>query len=422
VFTGYACPFCGLPVGAVLYPPAAPAGSGLRSVGSVFWSIALVLFFVLLAADMATLAYASGLVVNGSLAGGPRFIDLYVLAPYPVGFSVDAPAAVFVAYFLFLVVAIVASYVWYGYKDGRATVQAFRRPIAELRPRLESRSGFLTTGQVFLAVLAFQAIYLFALFLAGYEPFVPEFPGNIPEWYIYYALANASVYEELVTRLLFVGIPLAAGALLVRPPPAGPRVAAWRHLFGGTITRDSPRGLVSFAVFLVFASAVVFGLAHVPAWGWWKFPPTFVAGIALGYVFVRCGLLAAIMFHFATDYLGAMAILTADSLGAQILLGLFLLVLIAFGLLFIGWYTVYAARLSAHLVRLWLPKPVVAAPALAASPSPYYAAPAGPPAPPAPPPPVGTASYGYTCRRCGWREARYADGRFTCLRCGSTTP
>src|SRR2546426_12218059 len=85
-FAGYVCPFCGLPVGAP-YVSAPPSRNALGAVGTVFWSIAMVLFVALLVAELAVLAYATGLVVNGSLASGPRFIDLYVLAPFPVGAS-----------------------------------------------------------------------------------------------------------------------------------------------------------------------------------------------------------------------------------------------------------------------------------------------------------------------------------------------
>src|SRR3972149_8075261 len=70
-FTGYACPFCGPPVGAVAYVPAPTDGTGLRAVGSVVWSMGILLFLVLLVAELITLAYTVGLVVDGALAGGP---------------------------------------------------------------------------------------------------------------------------------------------------------------------------------------------------------------------------------------------------------------------------------------------------------------------------------------------------------------
>ena len=425
-FTGYACPFCGLPLGSVAYFPAPAEGTGLRAVGSVVWSMALLLFLILLAAELVTLAYTVGLVIDGSMAGGPWPIDLYILVPFPFGFSYDAPAAVFLVYYLFLIAAIVAGYVYYAFKDGRLTLKTFVRPIAELGPRLESRSGFLTTGQVFLAVLLFQGIYLLALELAGFVPEVPTFSGPIPDWYPYYALTNASVYEEIVTRWMFIGLPLFLGAaLLVRSEAAFATTRGknptpmWRHLIGGTITRDSSPTLIVLSAILVVLSSAIFGLAHVPSWGWWKFLPTFVAGIALGYLFLRCGLLAAILFHFATDYLAAMAFLTEASLGAQILLALLILVLMALGILFFAWYFVYAAKLVTHFASVWRGKPL---PVIAATPPTLLASPSYAPAPPPPTlPAYGSGFAAFACARCNWREARYEDGRFTCLRCGQVT-
>ena len=441
-FTGAACPWCGTPVGGQ------PRGGGVRMVGSVAWSIGLVLFLVLLAVNLAALAYASGLIIQGSAADGPRFIDLYVLLPYPEGFAYDAPPGVFLAYFILILTAIVAAHAYYIVRDGKVTVRAMTRPLADLRGRLQSKSAFVATGQVFLAVFFFQFFWILLVAATGTDPRPPALPGNIPPWYQYYALANASVYEEIVTRWMFIGLPLAAGAILFRENERAAAasegrtpVAWWRHLFGGTVTRHSPAPVLALAAMLVLLSATIFGLAHVPAWGWWKFFPTFVAGLGMGYLFLRSGLFAAVLFHFATNYLAAAALLTADNLGAQALLLPFIIGLLGLGLLFFAWYFVYATELIgpfAASVGLRRPQPVSVA--AAAPPFPTYAPPAfyvPPPPPsypypmpappvatqPAPPvPPYGRGFVPFACARCGWREARYADGRFTCLRCGHVAP
>jgi hypothetical protein len=270
--------------------------------------------------------------------------------------------------------------------------------------------------------------------------------GLYPFWYEYYALANASVYEEVVTRFLLIGVPLAFAAAVLgarRTTPGRSPTPAWRHLLGGTLDRDSPPVLVGLAVGLVGLSSVVFGLAHVPAWGWWKFPPTMVAGLGMGYLFVRRGLLAAILFHFATDYMAALLLLTANpgdpTMGAaQIVLALFIFLLVGLGVFFFVWYLRYAGELWRHLVVSW----GFRTPASAAGVGPPVAAwtaparpPAGPFAPPpmarhdvaGSPPPFGAAAgipaFGpawirYACPRCGWQEARYDANVFTCLRCG----
>ncbi|MBI4416113.1 MAG: CPBP family intramembrane metalloprotease [Euryarchaeota archaeon] len=423
-FAGFACPACGLPLGWTPAPP--PAGSGVRAFGSVVWILSMVSFLILVAVNLAVLAYSAILVVQGSFAG-PRPIDLYLLAPFPVGRSYDVPADIFLAYFGLLVAAVVASHVWPAIRDRTATRRALVRPLDELRPRLEARSAIVATAQMFLAMLSFQVLVVLVFAAAGANPVAPDFPGDVPEWYPYYALVNASVYEELVTRWLLIGVPLVLGALALRRHELANAAAhgrapipAWRHLFGGTVTRDSPASVVLLGAVLAFFSAVVFGLAHVPSWGWWKFVPTFVAGLGLGYLFLRAGLVATILFHFTNNYMAAALLLTTESAAAQILLGLLIFLVIILGLVFFAWYLMYSAELVNHFAVAWgirRPAPVWAAaapiPAVYPMPPPVaYVRPG------ATPPPYGSGFVPFQCPRCGWRQARYADGRFTCLRCG----
>ncbi len=435
-FNGLVCPYCGTPLGG-------PApGSGARAAGSVVWSIGILAFLLLIAMNLIALFYASWLIVDGALSAGPQtrlIIQLYVLLPYPMGDTFDVSVAVFLAYFALIVTAILAAYGWYGYRDAKPTAEAFARPLDHLVARLESRSAWVATGQVFLAATFFQIMYILILEAGGFVPQAPTGSLPLPPWYDYFALANASVYEEFVTRWVFIGVPLFFAGLAMHPGP-GLRAAlgtSARHLLGGTLNRDSPPKLVILATVLVFVSSIIFGLAHVPYWGAWKFLPSMVAGLGMGYLFVRRGLLAAILFHFATDYLAVLALLSSDSLGAQILLGLFILVLVGIGSFFFVWYFVYSARIVNHFSMTWR------APAAAAvSAGPAFAPPTSlvPPAPPsltqsttnplavAPfliaremfrTPPSGTS---FVCRRCGWLEARYDAGRFTCLRCGQAYP
>jgi hypothetical protein len=390
-------------------------------------------YLVLLAANLVAFVYAAVLIVEGALAAGPRYIDLYVLVPYDpfaVGETYDVTAGVFVAYFALVAAGIVGAYAWYGFRDARATATAFTRPLADFRARLEARSAWVATGQVFLAVLFFQFALIFLLGVAGFEPELPGAGRPVPDWYQYYALANASVYEEVVARWILIGVPLAFVALAMRHQASAAGAPAWwRHLLGGTLTRASPTATLLAAAVLIPASSVIFGLAHVPAWGWWKFFPAMVAGLGMGYLFVRHGILAAVMFHFATDYLGALALFSGDNFGAQVLLGVFILVLVGFGAFFFIGYLWYAARLQRHFAGTRPPDAGPEAPiSLVVAGSPPGGSPAsgsGGPGVAAPSP--ADAAYGYgwiafVCPRCGHREARYEGGRFTCLRCGHASP
>ncbi|MEK6851838.1 MAG: hypothetical protein AABY30_04795, partial [Candidatus Thermoplasmatota archaeon] len=208
-FFGPACPACGTPVGGPMASTEASALTGIRATGSVFWTFGMISYLALLVANLVAFAYTANLIVQGALAGGPRYIDLYVLAPFAVGETYDVSAEVFLAYFLLIVIGIVLSYVWFGVRDGRATARTFTRPLADFRSRMESRSAWVATGQVFLASLFFQFAFILLLAAAGFEPETPGFVVPVPDWYQYFALANASVYEEFVARWLFIGVPLA---------------------------------------------------------------------------------------------------------------------------------------------------------------------------------------------------------------------
>ncbi len=444
-FSGPVCPYCRTPLGTV--PPA--PGSGLRAVGSVFWSIGIVAFLILLVLDLAVFVYTAGLIVTGALEAGPLPIDLFLILPFLYErVWVSGPA--FVAYFGLIAAGIVGAYAWFAYRDTKPAAQAFVSPIADARKRLLSRSAWISVGQVFMATLFFQFAYVLALELAGFVPATPTLPGSGREWYLYYALANASVYEEIVSRWLLIGVPLFLTSLVYARVTGAPDAfrSSWRHLFGGTITRDSPRTLGIAALTLVVFSSILFGLAHVPGWGWWKFLPSAFAGVGMGYLFVRRGLLAGILFHFVNDYMTAALILAEPSLAAQALIAILILVTGAIGLFFFAWYIIYGFELGSELLVRWglrQPKPSGAAPPASVAPAsvapasaPVYpprAIPAAyptppavtspPPPPPPPPPPGATMSpwgwVSFTCPRCGWREGRYDRGRFTCLRCGTVT-
>lgn len=442
-FNGPYCPYCGTRAYADV------PGAALRSTGTALWTIALIAFLVALSVGIVAFAVGGSMVVRGALEGGPRLIPVYILTPFPTGGYVDAEAPVFLLYFGLIAAAILGTLVWLAFRDGRSMWAAVLRPSADLRSRLESKSAWVAVAQVFLAVWFFQIFYGIVLQQGGVTPTTKPSGIALPAWYDYFALANAAVYEEVVTRLVFIGIPLVvlATALRRRDPSAG-RVPAWRHLFGGTVTRDSHPALVAASCGLIVLSGTVFGLAHVPGYGEWKFLPAMVAGLGAGYLFVRRGILAGILWHFANDYLAAagLMLVAGGNLAAVGILGLLFLILAGLGAFFFVWYFVYGVALVKDLGVRWgrlKPEPVAVAPVFAGPPPPppyyVYGPPAAPPpagapwsaprpAPlPAPPPGLqqvpwfGGGFATFRCPRCGWREATYDAGRFTCLRCGAVT-
>ncbi len=117
-------------------------------------------------------------------------------------------------------------------------------------------------------------------------------PGIGEEMYAsIFSLASAGVWEEIITRVLIVGLPLGIVALLTG------KKQSWRYLLGGF-------GVSKAAAISIIIAALVFGYAH-SGWGFAKIVPAFIFGLAAGYLYAKFGLYAAILLHFVNDYLQA---------------------------------------------------------------------------------------------------------------------
>lgn len=410
----------------------------------------------------------------------------YLPLPLPLLLFVSQDKAPFIGYFAFIVVAILASGAWYTWRDRKLTRQAFTAPLNAIGARLRSLSGWVAVAQVWLATTFFQYALILALAASGAPPSSPFNPTATNAWVLLFDYSAASVFEEIAFRAFLIGVPMALAALVLRW--AAPRVAAasgtqagsrrnvlggLRYLWGGQLRKESPREAVLLAWIFVFVSALLFGLAHAPGWGWWKVVPAFVVGLGMGYVFVRHGLGAAILLHFATDGSLALTLEGVGGFGLSLVSDLLFLGLAIAGSGFFAWYVLYGleefqalrARFGSRIVR----QPVVAGPGPGIPPPGWSYPPGGtgvpypvPPYPPVPPPgspPPGgyappaqgwptpqvlasaprspnqlprgyaptyhPAPYGYPpvrfqCPSCGWVEAKYEGRRFTCLRCGRT--
>jgi hypothetical protein len=120
----------------------------------------------------------------------------------------------------------------------------------------------------------------------------PDFGDNIERMFLF---ADASVWEEIISRVLFIGVPMMIISFIVTQ-----KKESLRCLLGGF-------GMSTTALVLIFISGAIFGIAHYSGWDnqEWKVIATAIMGIFMGYVFVRFGLYAAILMHFITDYLSA---------------------------------------------------------------------------------------------------------------------
>ncbi|MBE0518456.1 MAG: CPBP family intramembrane metalloprotease, partial [Thermoplasmata archaeon] len=133
--------------------------------------------------------------------------------------------------------------------------------------------------------------FYFALLVVGHEPSIPDFGDEI--WMQVGIFTTASVWEEIESRVLLIGVPIMCIDFLFRRE----RVASpIKYILGGNMEIGIPES--GAALF----SSLIFGLAHVEWWDFWKFFPAAVTGLFLAYLFMRFGLYAAIILHFMLNF------------------------------------------------------------------------------------------------------------------------
>lgn len=142
-------------------------------------------------------------------------------------------------------------------------------------------------------------------------------------------LTYAPLSEEFGFRLTIIGI-----------------ASLWVHLYYGDISGalyslwrpsvnlgDKPMVKLLLNGLIVF-SALVFGLAHVAYGGGWEFGkvlPSFVAGLCLGWLYVRWGFHAAVLLHLLFNYFAGSFDYFAEIVSSSIIVNVVSFVVLAFG-------------------------------------------------------------------------------------------
>ncbi len=162
----------------------------------------------------------------------------------------------------------------------------------------EGRTDLIRSGPdlyilstTYMAALFFSWVVVIMFDLLEQPTPVPSLLSDqTPIWIRMVLLADASVWEEVVARVMFIGIPL-----LLFHPSRKWGIERFKVLLGGKGSFGKPE------VILILVSSSFFGLAHL-GWGPWKVIPTFVTGALFGYLYIKVGLHAAIAMHFLFDY------------------------------------------------------------------------------------------------------------------------
>lgn len=284
-------------------------------------TLALMLY---LAVALAVLIYMSPEVLDELLDPAANRSDaIFIITPEVTTlFRISGPALAL--FFSIMAGAILISYALIAWRSRGEF------PPELLEGKSERASAIFTAGTLFIAVLFFTQIFYSLADLGGADPNVPPFEEEM--WEKIYIFTKASVWEEVISRILLIGVPLLFIDFLFRRErmldPAD-------YLFGGKFKLEAVESLV------ILFSSIMFALAHLEGWDIWKTIPSGLAGLCFGFLFVRFGLYAAIFFHFAFDFL-SIPVDFFDSPALFVPLGLTILLWLACGAAF---FLIYANRL-----------------------------------------------------------------------------
>lgn len=429
------CPVCGLP--SPLYTDRSQqVRQGNASTLSIIWNVSMILMLVLLVINIASLVYASATMVMPELvAGSLQEQPIFIIFPTLAALFYLTGTTTILTYFILILAAIFFIYIHLAISDGKGVLRLIASPITSVLPRLRSKNRWTMVAQLFLAVTFFQFAYIVLLQGLGVQTNAPPGLTNEPTWLLMFDLANASVYEEIISRVALIGLPMFIGSILVRSMSLRYRDAnmqvdarrdrrylagSLRYLVGGNVDRRSPKPVVKTGLILGVISAFFFGIAH-SGWGDWKLFPAFVAGLALGYAFLRGGFVAAVLLHFAVDYLSAAAVLVQEDASLTAFLSILLLVLLFIGVGFLLYYVIYGFNLIMELFagrRQSVPLPFPAAAGDSVQPTDLMRVGAGLRGAQSYPGDPQVTSFAAVCPYCSWPESRFVDGKLVCINCG----
>lgn len=319
-------------------------------------------------------------------------------------------------WYLFLVSAIVVSAIWVFLRSARGFVGELT-----MKSAARNHSAFFDMCGLMFAVFFINTAIVLAMMAIGSE--VADPIEEMETWELLFVLANASVWEELIIRVLMIGLPLIAVDAALRRGFKKPH----KYVLGGGISIGRAE------VALILISSVIFGFGHLEGWGVWKVFPSGLAGVAFGYMYLKHGLAASVLLHFSFDYLSMPLLVFDGSLALTLAVGIGILLWIGLGLMFAIYFTIRIAEflkgrtfLDPERRRAMAPAPTgtmyrqprpahppngsVGAGRPSARESPRFSDGGGATSPP-------SGSY-FVCPVCGSTEARWMDGKLQCLSCG----
>ena len=194
-------------------------------------------------------------------------------------------------YYVLLLIAVAVCLGYYFYKASGPLIKLKNGDNKTVRD-----TAFFEIPVLFCTLLFWEIVMAVVLTALGIE--MKGLPDRAT-WAWMYGLLEAPVWEEIITRILYLGLPMALIAAIWKKEGK----KSVKYLFGGF-------GFNRPAMVFIFFSAFMFAAGHLNNWGAWKFFPTFAFGLIAGYLFCRYGIYACVVIHFLTDYLSAETWLT----------------------------------------------------------------------------------------------------------------
>ncbi|MBU4032515.1 MAG: CPBP family intramembrane metalloprotease [Candidatus Thermoplasmatota archaeon] len=406
-------------------PPYNPVTDLINMVKSILWSAGFISFlFVILMSFIVVMAMTpeiqQWITTPYPSAANPGTMVLpregvFVITPWLIVlFTFEGMA--FQAWHFLMLGILISAFVAAKHDMLRSWLSSKGKLIKSLTVPEKVTSSLENVAKLYMASISFSILYFIFLAAINVEMNSPDFDSwSRPE--LIYGLFSASVFEELISRVLLIGIPLAIIGLMKN------QKEPFKKLLGGGMD------LTKLTFGLIMFSSVIFALAHVGSWDFWKVPQVLVTGMALGWAFVRYGLHASILVHFSINLSSSALKIWPDNLALEGILSVIILIWLVAGAYFL---LHYAIELSMKLFPSLRPKSATAGAYV--SPPPHWqnypnqgmgqSAPRSekPPFPPPPqPPPVPMQRPGgFVCPNCGNTNASYDSGKLTCLKCGTT--
>ncbi len=165
-------------------------------------------------------------------------------------------------------------------------------------PRFEN-SSLYRISEFFAVNLFLSYIYIVFVGVIGHPIKTPISTG--PQYFLsnFFSVTNAGLYEELISRVVYIGIPLFiyyAWSRRGKRSPSRPNdLPWWRLVWGGGYKFGKPE------IVVLIVSSLIFGVAHAGSWDVSKIPQAALGGVFLGILFMRFGLYADVLFHFSVD-------------------------------------------------------------------------------------------------------------------------